>query len=850
MAINTQTDLTLNSDNPLHKYRTYSYHHVLLACIDNTIVEDAFTNMPFDQLLPSSAAIGNVTARCQPRYVDNNPEKPYIVMINTQVDAEFLIKGITFKLIPAPPDKPVEGLKDYQWARSAFVNGGTMVIEEPFGIRFGDMMSQVSQNLNAPPERVVFVLKTAFFGFTDQGVSTIQRIRPLSLCFIKIEANFTAAGGHYELEFVPYANGFANRKEVASVGSFIKFQSGSTIQEAMSKMVSVLNNEQKKLNEREPNLQPVEYDIVVEDQFKTYTFIDSISSPNKNKNEIQFSASGNDSITQIIEKIMMLSPQVQEAYSRPSQTPPQTESNPKTDRFVFKIYSDVTNTRKVFKVTYHVFPQKVIVAPIATEEDKKNPTILIQKRKEAVATFIADAKADNNFLEYNYIYSGKNVDILDFEMRLNLWTTFQAYYMEEQHWTAKSQIKNNANACFLTSGKDDFMDNPTPNKSGKLQTVAEQPPKMNLATRDFNGFEKFNDYLTRTISLSTGATYLNMTIAGDPRLYAGYLSSPFKNGKLVDPKSLAGQSAEVMNNWAQVPALVKINVFMPNPPTAITQNQTVQQAFSAPFWFDGLYQIMSITNMFGEDGKFTQQLEMLPISGDYNIADLTGLGTTGETDTDTIPAASPKVDLVAKLTEDQKQCLSHARNAAKNNGMSPETLQAILLVDSNACLESARQNKLDRNSNIVRGATILTVSRVQDYLSKDPTPLTTLSKKRGITYTNNADSVRLLLFTNDEFNLDLCAKIWIQDRSVIEQIFRASAAGLTPAQSNITDQATLAHHTMATNPAATTKFDDVNFSIAADAPVTAQEGYIKQINTQKELIIQYNAVVFPQVTSN
>lgn len=859
MAINTPADL--NSDNPLHKYRTYSYHHVLLACVDNTIVESAFTNMPFDQLLPTSQAIGNITARCTPRYVDNDTTKPYIVMINTQVDSEFLIKAINFKLIPAPPDKEVSGLKDYQWARAAFVNGGNMVIDEPFGIRFGDMMSQISQNLGAPPERVVFVLKTAFFGFTDQGVSTIQQIKPLALCFIKIDATFTAAGGHYELEFVPYANGFANRKEIANAGSVIKFQTGDTLQSAMSKMVEVLNKEQQKLADSDKTLQPVNYNIILDDKFKNYTFSESISAPNKNKNEIQFCASANDSISQIIEKIMMLSPQVQTAFTQPSQSPSNTETNPNTDRFIFKIYSDVVNKEKTFIVTYHVYPQKVILAPIPTEEDKKNPTILIQKRKNAIAKFVSDAQADNNYLEYNYIYSGKNVDILEFEMRLNLWTTFQAYYMEEMHWQAKSQVKNKSGAGLNKTGSKNYMAVPTPDKSGKLGTIAKQPPQINNAITDLQQFQQFDDYLTRTVSLSTGGTYLNMTIAGDPRLYAGYLQSPFdKDGKLIDTSKVVGQPNMIMNNWAQVPALVQINVFMPNPPTSVIQDQTVQQAFAAPFWFDGLYQIMSITNMFSEDGRFTQQLELLPISGDYNVADLTSFDTPA-LDSPKTAVSQLKVDLVAQLTDDQKRCLAHARQAAINNNMPVETLQAILLVDSGACTPARMDSKINKSSNIVHGATTLTVGRVQTYLSKDPSPLEKLSKQRGISYTNNPDSIRLLLFSNDEFNLDMCAKIWLQDRALVNSIFTVkavpnelgitdedSAPPPTPGQNNLTDQATLAHHTMAINSDARTAQDDVSFTATVQAPITAQAAYIKQIQAQKDLIIQYNSVVFPQIS--
>lgn len=851
--------ITTNSDNPLHQYRTYSYHHVLLACVDNSIIEESFTNMPFDQLLPTSQAIGNVTERCVPRYVNNDKNKPYIVLINTQVDVEFLIKSLTFKVIPAPPPNPVDGLKDYQYARSAFVYGGSVVIEEPFGIRFGDMMAQVSAKLKAPPERIVFVLKTAFFGFTDIGVTTIQQIKPIALCFLKIDATFTAAGGHYELEFVPYSNGFANRKEISKVGSAVKFKTGSTIEQAMTKFASILNTEQKKLNESEPKLQAVEYDIVVDDKFKNFTVTDSVNAPNLDKDQVQFVGSANDSITEMIEKVMMLSKDMRNLFTRPSQTPTNTESNPNTERFTFKIYSEVLNTPNLFKVVFHVYPVKAIIAPVPTEDDRKDPTILTKKRKDAIAKFISDAKADNNYLEYNYIYSGKNVDILEFEMRLNLWTTFQAYYMEEQHFAAKSQVHNNTGAGYTKVGKDNYITD-APDNSPKLLTMAQQPPNTILAIKDNLEFQKFDDYLTRTVSLSTGGTYLNLTVAGDPRLYAGYLQSPFDtSGKLKKTKDLAGQPSAIMNNWAQVPALVKINVFMPNPPSTTIQDQTVQQAFGAPFWFDGLYQIMSITNMFTDDGKFTQQLELLPVSGDYNVADLTEFGKSegDSADAGTSAAAQAattpgtkvqqKESPVVDYDDAQKKCLKLAAIVAARNSMPVVTLQGILLADSNACDPAYMDKQVSTTADVVNGATKLSVQRVLTYLKGDPSAVAAISKRSGVDVTNSPNSIRYLLLRNEDFNLDMTAKIWSQDKALIQRIFAQrtnqgrSAPFVPPEKADVNAQATIAHHNMTAGGGTSTAQDDVGFNTAAGAPIPAQSGYIQEINANKDNIIQFNA---------
>lgn len=857
MAIKTAADI--NSDNPLHQYRTYSYHHVLIACASNKIAEADFANLPFDQLTPTTQAIGNVAARCTPQFINGDPEKPFIVMINTLVDVEFLIKSFTFKMQPVPPPMPVEGLKDYQYARSAFVTDGTLVIEEPFGIRFGDMIAQISKNLNAPPERIVFVLRTAFFGFSDQGVTVIQQIKPLPLFFMSVEATFTAAGGHYEIQFVPYVNGFANRREITNIGAIAKFQSQPTLGAAMSKLESIINAETKKSTG--VALQPITYKILLDNRYTNYG-IESAQPGSKNVTEIQFCASANDSLTEIIEKIMMMSAQVKAELNVPSQTSPTTETNPRTKRVQFKIFSEVTNTRNEFTVTYRIYPYSPVVMPVPTEADKTtNPTILKQKRENAINEFIQNAKDDNNYLEYNYIYTGKNIDVLDFQMKLNLFSMYQSYYIESMNWAAMVSVKGKNESGTNVTGQKDGINQSSRNLSDKLSTIPEQSHPINLAMRDVKEFQAFDDYLSRTASIFSGNTYVNLTIAGDPRLYAGYLQSPFESDKLQDTGKLSGNPNLVMSNWAQVPALVKINVVMPNPPTAVVQDQTPQQAFGSAFWFDGLYLIVSIANMFSEDGKFIQQLELLPIPNDYNIPDITdivkseGTNTVDQTLTSQEPGVKPKATKTDLLTDQQKKCLAHAYRIAQANGMPPETLQAIMLVDSNAC--ALRSKSVVSNSDIVYGSTTLSVSRVQTYLNKDPSALITAAKVSGVKYEpSNTDSIRFLLTLNDDFNLTMCSKIWLEDREVVKKIFAkpvvvgrgaSATVSVSANKSNVTDQATIAHNNIFTKQSKTA-LEDVGFNNFGDAPVTADNYYIKSINAQKDLIVEFNGQVLPTIT--
>jgi hypothetical protein len=873
MAIKTPADV--NSSNPLHQYRTYSYHHVLIACTNSTLVQESFGNIPFDQLLPTDQAIGNVSARATPRLINNNPQNPYVVLLNTQVDSEFLVKSLTFKVIPqAAPQAPSDQKQNFKYASMAFMNEGSMVIEEPFGVRFGDLISQTALNLKCAPERLVFVIKTAFFGFTDEGVSVVQYIKPYSVCIWEIQATFTAAGGRYEIQFMPYDNGFAHRKGISMVGSAVKFQCGPTIGETMARFQQILNKDQEKLHETDNTLQQISYKIIVDDAYLTYTIDKTVPANSKNKTEIQIVGSLNDSISEIIQKIMVSSPQVQNELAQPAQTPENSEANPRTDRFVFKIWSQVKNTRTEFEVTYRVQRQKIIVMPVPTQQDKeKDPTILIQLHKDATTKFIADAKAANNYLEYDYIYSGKNVDILDFEMKMNLFTVYASYYAERMRIDAPGQIKNRTEPGFVTTGNTNSMSTSTPDISKGLQLSPLPPRYLNLGVNNIKEFHKFNDFLSRSVMIGTGLSYINMTIAGDPRLYAGFLQQPFDEaGKVIDPSKLAGKPDQVMSNWGRLPTLIKVNIFMPNPPTAVSQDQTVESAFAAPFYHDGLYWVASIDNMFTDDGKFTQHLELLSIPPDNNIANISqiGTGTASATNANTVaeatagstPAAIKKgqqESLAAQYSPDQQKCLALAFQVAQRNGMPPQILQGILLADSNACDPQYMDKAVAaKGQPTINGATYLSTQRVLNFLKDDPNTVAAISKKSGIQATRSQNSIGYLLLNDEDFNLDMCAKIWLQDRAYVQMVYaqrtnqgRAAPAVIPDDKKDINAQATLAHWNMTNTSSffsfAGTASADVGFNTVAGAPAPNEHKYLKDIAANQSSIEAFNATFLPKI---
>lgn len=857
MAIITPADIS--SGNPLHRYRTYSYHHALIACLDSTLVDTAFLTATFDQLLPNPGAIGNVTERAKVRFFDNTTKDPFVVLINTMVDSEFLIKSLTYNAVISPA--PISTSRDTMgYARTSVFTEGKMIVEEPFGIRFAELLSLASLNLGADTMRTAIVIKSIFVGHTDSTSEIIVNVKPYAVAIWDFTANFSASGGRYELTLMPYTNGLGSRKEFTNVGGIVKGKVvDGTIGGAMQMIETVINADQDKNNKTQPDLDPVHYKIILDDHYKNMKL--DVNPGNKDKTGVMLNASINDSLTQIMEKTMMLSSEVRDELTKPAKTDLNTFEDPTLIRNSFRIVSLPKNSQAGFIMQYFIVRTRIFLIPQPTEEEKRTlgKSGLDAKREVALATLENTAREVNNLIIYNYIYTGRNVDILEFNMTMDLSLAFRNYYTEQNDLRASSQLKNKSDPTSSVTGNKPKMDLDTPSKLKVLQSPSLLPREVPYNVSDAAEFQRYNTYLSRFASIVDKE--VNLTISGDPRLYSGFLESPVNSdGTLKDQKKQASNPAIVLASWGTMPALVKINVMMPNPPTAILQDQTVQQAFSSPFWYNGLFQVVAIISNFGEDGRFTQQLSLWPIPGQYNMglnteyAQTQAATTTNEnsTNSDSKAVNAPVLDskdalnkppALTQLTDAQKACLAHAYRVAVANNMPPVVLEGIVLADSQAC---ANKDKIiNTTSDLVRGATQMTVTRAQNYLRTDPSPLSLPSvRKTGTSITtSNKDSIRALLTLDDDFNLTITAKIWMQDN----EFFKRFVGAKSEAIKTLTDRAIVGHgniiHNQTTDPAT----DMQAFGVIPTNLETEKDTYLLTVTSYYPTIQEFNSKELPAI---
>ena len=127
-----------NPENPLARYRTYSYHHFLIAC-DNTTTAQILAQSPrFSDVLRfaerSERTGRNLVQSISGTVNGVQATGNYSVVINTMVDADFIIESVRWATIFTPSDSNEAGVGPEQF--TSFAIEGTMEIREPQGIQF------------------------------------------------------------------------------------------------------------------------------------------------------------------------------------------------------------------------------------------------------------------------------------------------------------------------------------------------------------------------------------------------------------------------------------------------------------------------------------------------------------------------------------------------------------------------------------------------------------------------------------------------------------------------------------------------------------------------------------------
>ena len=340
------------------------------------------------------------------------------------------------------------------------------------------------------------------------------------------------------------------------------------------------------------------------------------------------------SIEQIIEEVVILS-----AYAKESATQLKADGDGMIDWFRVHTQTFLIPDESVRKTTgenpkvyvYAVVPYKVHSSVFS---GTSQPSVGLEKRKKQAAK------------RYDYIYTGKNDDIIDFEINFN-----NAFFNALQpningSGDAKNIAKNGANAStpetyapaggntegsgYSDPATQESSENPG---SGGGGGAAMESPAVKVA-------RMFNDAIVNSV---VDMITMDLTVLGDP-----YYLADSGLGNYSSPAAARGYTSDGSMDYQRSEVEVDVNFRTP-----IDYNDdggmTFPQRGTEPVGqFSGLYKVLTVQNTFS-GGKFTQVLSLLrrKKQDDANIAGVAGdenkavvSGPEGNVDKNVITPAS------------------------------------------------------------------------------------------------------------------------------------------------------------------------------------------------------------------
>lgn len=579
--------------NPLHNYRSYSYHHILIAC-DNTSTAEQLANLQgadLSGLILDRPGIqsSNINDLIADKVSINEGTGNYFVVINTMTDAELYIKRASWQTFIVPR---IDTGSPETTSLTSMAVEGQITVGEPKGVRFLNIINNIGVVLETGPIGLTFMLKTVFIGFKD-GIGSslpeyITDIKPFLFYMTDITAVFDEGGGEYEISLLGQSNGAANSEHFTNIA--IPPLEIKTAENTLSKVFEILQDTiqttydagivlaKKEFRESNPGEElvgrEIKYIITLDKKYthKDYT-VDNLTIANQGlgTDDPVISFGRYQNIMSMIQHVMSLCTKVNTDASGTTQ-----------GKMIYKVHTALITNPKTVEIKFF------ITSFVVAESIGFGSTELL-------------GGTNGEIIELDYLYSGKNIDIMEFDIKMEMGLAFF------QLLSVTPQTKDNRSA--VGSGETVAASNSTGTK------VDLQPKGVLLPNHDSN--DKFKKNYNNVISAANFKAALHkhasletleakIKIHGNPRLLKDFNTLPSDMGKDL----LDNPGSTITPNYQKFPSLVKINIFMPS---GNTLTGSIGDTYAEEFWYKGLYTILSIDHVFENNGLFTQELHLLSV---------------------------------------------------------------------------------------------------------------------------------------------------------------------------------------------------------------------------------------------
>lgn len=622
------------SANVLDNFATYAYYHILVACNNQAAVEQisAGTDISLFDTLHEFQTLAD-----DPDDNDNLVPR-YYVLINTMKDARLSIENVSWETV-------FGGSVNLSDQGNSLATAGEMMIREPRGFNFLNRVNDINDGFQSEPCGVTYLLKTIFIGHPSGAVQSnppkvISNVAPLRFSIIDIKANFGVSGGSYDLRFVANTNGFARYPQMsrAAEGKTIRPKS-LILKDVLNDLAAEINADSEQNYQRvvqaikerlnkdstipattAESLRRVKYVIDVDEHYDTDDY--RVTEFNPRQTEDGTKESGgvltwgrSFTVEQAIQDILKRTKKVQDELNK---------TNEAGVRYRYKIVSEVTmedsqdvensdtqgqtsNTESMV-IRYTVRPYMELTEGILTK-------LLDGKANDADGLTANDIR--NNLVVFDYFYTGKNTDILKFDITMQQGITFMQILTTTDNSMTAIEQQQEGTAPNKTVATNSITQKSVSQINKRIRTpVFPSTDVKDVLAKNVGdplSTTSFNSALSKFASLEQLGSQI--VIRGNPYMM-GMLSKPAKDTNNPNNNGQEPSETTVMSRWDKIPSLIKVRIRMPvNSDNPSGKNVNGQSPKLEPFWYEGYYYILRMTHSF-QGGEFTQSITMNSVVAD------------------------------------------------------------------------------------------------------------------------------------------------------------------------------------------------------------------------------------------
>lgn len=587
-----------NTDNPLKAYRTYSYYFFLVACDTTDYLDPANADVFADGTFFDRPSGNRRAVKADAKGIGQ-----YVILIDSRQDVDYIIEDVewgTAFVSNGNSSGSTIGL-------NTFLTDGQMKILEPRGVNFLNTLASMAdtKSLNTDPSTMPFIMKVIFVGHKDDGsVDTLYNVPPFGVFFTEITGAVDANGTTYNLKYCGAVNGNSWNQTYDGItdGLHFTFKPGLSLEGHIEQFQAQLNSKYNEDRSRiiknyqdatGVNLSDtctIEWNLILESGGTVFPTLDDfgVLLPDHTQTgdkSYQYTGTKEGGVAELVNRLFDSSKKWNDIKLNGESN--LAASNESSKRFSFQITTE-------FKKSSSLKGDNTIILNYIISEWSYTAVTVNDNpggQGNVKPPFIDPA----NVYAFDYIFTGRNIDILRLDMNLSL-----GYALWLQLVTAQSLPSQTQDTTGTISQAAMIPTRPLQGNINPKQQIRKGTPIWPAAfTKEIYSKENQNqatvaaaDAVWRNFC-SYQAIQADLTIHGNPNLIQ----------KITVPSRTS-------------PDYVKVNVKMPATSDDIWEynqdSDSTPGGYYKTFWFDGYYNIITAKNKF-IGGQFTQELFLVAI---------------------------------------------------------------------------------------------------------------------------------------------------------------------------------------------------------------------------------------------